>query len=621
MFSRPEERAGPAGRSGWLPAIVPVQLAPPSALLRPILSLLWAASLVLAIVAQAGATWRAYQHHSEIAPPFASLGLAAYEARDRVNVSAMSEAARRAGVEFSKVVAVNRVPLPRGATEAEIARLVAGPDGGTVSLRLERRRQSRDVRLTRIAANREAVRVNAGLSTLLPLRLIGLVTALFLIAAASLLRLRRFTKPVAILVSFGLLFLATVGSEFFWRWIGLFRAEYILHGIWVTLFLAAIPALPTGRYVPPWTRWFVLAGPVGAALMAYRRPVSPEIVRWLLVMIVVLAVVARFRFSLRRADRQRMKWASLGLGGGLLFFLAGEIMVEYHAALPVPDVMKQTIFMAGSMLSHAAFLIVAVGLLLSLFAYRLNDVDAVIGRSVGYAVVTTFVLVVWAVSIAWSDQLIKNYTPDGHPELATGLSTLLAIAIFAPSRARILGWTEARFQSALINLRSLPERIARWQDDDDPRALADRALRAIATGLNAYDAALVVDPEGDEPRIVGTHRVDEDTVRARLRNGGRQRSVGRFAMRVDMGIDSAPTMALLIGPRRDRAPFNRQETAAVTAIAEPLADALYAVSRRAAHNAALNTALAQISAGLEHLRRPKPGRGPKKPPTSRSPNR
>jgi hypothetical protein len=445
--------------------------------------------------------------------------------------------------------------------------------------------------------------------------------ALVLLAAAAIFRVRRFKDPVAILVSFALLFLATVGTQDFWLWAGLGYVAYVLDGIWITLLLAAIPALPSGRYVPGWTRWLVLAGPVGGALLAFQDDTAQrEIIRGLLILIVFLCVILRFRYTPRGAERQKMKWASLGLGAGLLLYAAGQGPTQYYGIHPASSTTDFALWMGGYAINRFAFIIMALGLLVSLLDYRLNDADAAIGRSTGYAAVTTLVAIVWAGSAAASDKLIRSYTGADNPGLAAGISTLIALAILAPARARALAWTEARFQGALVRLRSMPERIARWQLGDDPGAVANRALRAIADGVDATDAALIMRPEGAPPQVIGVHNIDPEAVMARLgEDRPRARKADAFPLRIEMADYAGGPLVLLIGPRSDGAFYTRQERSAVSAIAEPLADAVYAVSRRASLNATLTGALAEITARLDRMHGKSPRR--RNRPGTQSPSR
>lgn len=599
MVIRRHDPGLPKRRSRLRLPSLPVKLGAPPPRLRPFLSALWLACLALVIVAQAGEIWRVYEDR-RIEAPFASLGLAHHDARQWVSVSPISRSARATGMQFGNLRAIDGRAIPASEGTEEFAQRLVGPDGAWVTLRLVPpggRHLSQTVTLQRSGANRAEVDMaRTWLDTYSPW--IDVAVAFLLVGAATVFRIRCFRDPVAILLSFALLFLATVGTQDFWRWFGLYHAENVLEGIWITLLLAAIPALPSGRYAPPWTRWLVLAGPAGEAVIASGAEVRLELVWGLLILMTLSSVYLRFKHTSRSAERQKMKWASLGLGVGLLLYAAGHLMVMYHASLPFSGEVRQGLAVGGYAINRAAFLIMALGMLVSLLGYRLNDADAAIAWAAGYATITTLLALVWAASAAWSDRLIRLYTRDSA-ELAAAISTLIAIAIFSPARSRAMAWTDAWLQPALVRLRGLPERIARWQNDDDPAAVAARALKTIAEGVDAVNAALVACPAGGPPRVIGRYKVGEDAVRARLRKRRPHKPADdEFPLRVGIESDAEAPMTLLVGRRGDSAYYSKQERVAVAAVATPLADALHAAARGAERRAALDAALTRLDRQL-----------------------
>jgi hypothetical protein len=314
-------------------------------------------------------------------------------------------------------------------------------------------------------------------------------------------------------------------------------------------------------------------------------------------------VALRFLETRPGAERQQMKWASLGFGAGVLLAYFGDDIAQL-----LPGELAGASRYLGFALTRLGYVIMPLGLLFSLLEYRLNDADAAIGRSVAYATVTISIGVVWAVGTHYTNKVIQNFAGARSEGIAIAISSIVALAFFTPVRTRMLDWTEARFQRALLKLRRLPERIARWQNDDNPQAVAERALTGIAECVDATYAALV-QGEGDGVEILALHRVSADKVRAALvKPKTRKRSADDFPLRLQAGSQADPPLRLLIGPRSDGAFYSKQERAAVSGITEPLADALHVVARRAAHNAALTDALAEIRSRLNQI----PGKAPRR---------
>ena len=272
--------------------------------------------------------------------------------------------------------------------------------------------------------------------------------------------------------------------------------------IWLALFLAIMPAFPSGTYVPAWSRWMMVLGPLAAVALAW--PGMPaDVLPWIrgaLSALAVTCVAIRFQKTPEGAERQRMKWASLAFASGVVLYGIGQAMT-YQAGQVDIGVIKVVLTYVSYGLTRGAFVIIPAGLLVSLLDYRLNDADAAIGRSTGYAAITTLIGVIWAVSTAWINIAIRNVAGEGNTSLSTALSTVVALMVLTPLRTRINTWTDKRFQKALLYLRGLPKKVGRWQHDDDPVAVAGQALNAVVEGVKATRAAIIKGGE-DEPLVV-----------------------------------------------------------------------------------------------------------------------
>lgn len=584
----------------------PEQLDPPAPWLRAPLRILWIACLALAIFSQAGASWRVYVGHTVIGPTFASLGLSVTdeEMASYWGVAPASAAARRAGAIAGYIEEIGDDTLTGDEPSEEIARRLQGPDGSSVDLYIVGwEAGDADVTLTRSAENRAEVYAASNRNFMIASQFIDVAVALFIMAVAFLLLRRRPDEPVTILLSFMLLFMGTVGSQLIWQWLGQPLMPYVFEAIWVTLLIMAAPAFPTGRYKPAAMRWLLWAAPAAAvglivALFAANASYDAdtgmegawtamlatisEAFRMTILLAALLCVILRFRFTPRGMERQQMKWVTLGLGAGLLLYAVGVTYEDFGYLLTVPQGVQTALWMTAYGLQRLAFVLIALGLLASLLNFRLNDADAALGHSTGYAVITAIIGVVWAVATMWINKGITALTGSGNPALATSISTVVALAVLAPARTRVMSWTEKKFQRALVLLRSLPKALARWQHGGDPELVAERALAAIVKGVNAQGAALVAGAEEDGGLILALHEVEPALVEAQL---GERRPADadedRFPMRVAVADEFGTVATLLLGPRSDGASFSRDERAAILSVREPLADALRAASRRA----------------------------------------
>ena len=566
---------------------------------------LWAIVLVATLLIQAANAWLIVDRNFNILPSFGSVGLVA--------VSTDAGWATMPGVAFpdatlvpaGRIVSVDHRPVG-GRSASEVAGWLRGPDGTTTTLVILDADTPRTVVLTRSEAHRRDVEAQSGLRTEIAKQSIDLLTALALIAAAALLRLRRSESGVSWVFSFAFLVLGAVGCEPLWASLDLYIVNNAIDAVWLSLFLIAVPALPTGRYVPRWTRWVVILGPLLSLglIRVQLHPVLIESCRLALITAALACVALRFACTPAGAERQQLKWASLGLSAGLVMFSAGIVLSFAGTGYWPPISLQVTTLLQnlGYGVHRSSMLVMAAGVLVCLMDYRLNDADAAVGRSAGYALLTTLIAVVWAVGGAWINRAIGFVTGSGDPTLSTALSTLVALSLLAPAQTRILSWTEARFQRALVRLRALPDRLSAWRHGDDPRSVASGALALIVDGVNADQGAVVLFDVAGRRDLLATHNVTEAVVAEALDRSHDAEGHGLFQLSLPLTTDDGGRGLLLLGRRSDGAGYRRDERAAIAAVLAPLSLAISVTALRAAHKAELMTAIASMEtriAGIE----------------------
>ena len=585
-----------------------MELRPPEGLAKRIVSVLWIGCLALALFAQAGQSWTVFENWSETAPAFARFGLASdRQGPDAFVVAPVIPATENELATSVAVIASIDGDSVAGRSEAEVAAILAAkPDGRPVTFEVIDQElfyltgeapgdeDMLPATLTPSVESRDAALAAQKAAFMIASQFIDVLVAALLVAGAFMLRLRRFGEPVAMLFSFALLLLATVGAAQLWVNIGVFWLEWLIDAAWISLFLVAIPALPSGRYVPTWTRWAMVAGPVGGIIL-----VSPiismeiaESARLALLVLALVCVLARFRHTPSGAERQQMKWATLGLFAGLVIY-AGSMILQTVSlyVMTTPEVLYALMYVQYA-LHRGAYLIMAAGIVVSLMDYRLNDADAAIGRSTGYALVTTLIAIVWAVSTTWINKGIGLVAGSGNPTLSTALSTLVALAVLTPARTRVMAWTENRFQRALVRLRSLPGRLAKWQHGDDPEPVAQAALAALIDGVNARRAAIVSLRDG-VPHALATYEASPEAAEAAAVGQDPEEGTS-FILRLPLREGQTVVGWLLLGERSDGAAYSGDERAAVKSVLDPLADAIRFTSRRAETQAAFNAVIAAM---------------------------
>lgn len=566
-------------------AVLIDKLPPVTPRVRRPLRLLWLGLLLLTFAGQVGGLWYATAVIREINPAFAAVGMETDTEPGHEGIFVSSR--RPPGIpKGSRIERIDGVPLASDATELEASRRLAGPEGSRVTVHVRSPRgEVRAITITRDGranAGGLAKRKAFAVGTIILVGLLGLTY----VGGAFMLWRRRPEDPVSTLLSFAFLAIAgAVGPLFFWQHAGLGWLAGGLIGLWLALMIIAFAAFPDGRFVPRWSRWALVLGPlVGLSTFFDDLPKSLGVLLLVGSLIFSLgALVWRYRRTPAGQERQQFKWAAFGLVGGMVLLMVSIAAILILAALEVQrGPVMAVIAFALVFLLYAGFLMIPLGVMLSLLRYRLNDADAAIGRSTGYAAVTAVVGAVWAMSAYWVQEMLPDVVGQENKGLATAVAGLVAVGIFAPVRSRLLRWAEGRFQRALVRLRGLPVRLAQLQHGDDPGQVAEVALEALERGIET-SASAIVDERGE-----------------RLAARGEE---GPYLLSVDLVDASGPVAVLKLGARSDGAAYTRDQRAAVATILPPLADALRATSRRGRDKATLAATLAAIEQRLAGLER------------------
>jgi len=151
----------------------------------------------------------------------------------------------------------------------------------------------------------------------------------------------------------------------------------------------------------------------------------------------VAGLATRFRRS-RGVERQQLKWFTYAA-------IVDVLLLVVWTVVPLDP-------LAGALSSLLlAFLPIAIAI--AILRYRLYDIDRVVSRTIGYAIITgilgvTFVGIVLLVQ-AVVDSLLPQVTETGTPAVAA--STLAAAALFHPLRRRVQATVDRRFDRARVD--------------------------------------------------------------------------------------------------------------------------------------------------------------------------
>jgi len=184
-----------------------------------------------------------------------------------------------------------------------------------------------------------------------------------------------------------------------------------------------------------------------------------------------LASLAAQALSYRRSSgerRQQLKW--LMAGSGIAFI--GIVPVLAYSGSTSAYSASTSIEVAVAVAGFAA---VPVSIGVAVLKYGLFDIDRVISRTLGYAIVTGVLVGVYAGLVLLATRVLSFRTP-----VAVAASTLAAAALFTPLRRRVQLVVDRRFNRA------------RYDGDQTAAAFAARLKEAVDLDSVCDDLTAVV---------------------------------------------------------------------------------------------------------------------------------
>lgn len=273
------------------------------------------------------------------------------------------------------------------------------------------------------------------------------------------------------------------------------------------MFLIWLYLFPDGRAVPRWARWplgiiaalfaaFMLAFIVSATGLLPAETTQPLLVAiersnpivFLVfpgIVLALLSQVHRYWQVSGPVERQQTKWFVFGVA----------VFVAMFPLVPLVPFLARIEAVNGSFILTVIPLAVGVALL----RYRLWDVDVVIRRTVGYAILTGLLALVYFGSIVVLQRVLAPFTGDST--LATILSTLLIAALFLPLRRRIQELIDRRFFRRKYDAGKVLEGFAATaRDETDLDRLTAELLRVIQETMEPEHVSIWLKPAEDRPK-------------------------------------------------------------------------------------------------------------------------
>ena len=200
----------------------------------------------------------------------------------------------------------------------------------------------------------------------------------------------------------------------------------------------------------------------------------------------------------------------LGVGAVLVRYRRGSIVERQQLRWFVAAVMLAVIPIAVSpqpgiggpvwvLLASIGLVLVPVSVWIAITRYRLYEIDRLISRTIGWAIVTGILVAVFGVLVVALQAALTPVTDEGT--LAVAASTLVAFALFQPLRRRVQRAVDRRFDRARYDGERTAAAFAeRLRDQIDLDALRSVLLGTVNEAVRPIEAGLWLQADGRADR-------------------------------------------------------------------------------------------------------------------------
>lgn len=415
---------------------------------------------------------------------------------------------------------------------------------------------------------------------------------LLLLLPATVLFLRRPQEIVAAGFALSLALLSFEPTGEFWAATGMVDAYQILSALPYILVLMIGCAFPDGKFWPAWTRFNLILAPLLFAPMIlkvegygnFAMLTAPAFLA------LIALLVLRYRKLPAGAERQQFRWVALALAAGVLTLLSRVALVSVQDRLS-PAPYSPWVDLSASFVHALGYAMIGSGFAIALLRYRLYDAESFISRSAAVTATTLLLAGVWAASEKAIEVTLALQLGMHEEAIASAIGAGVAVIVVSPLHGRVHEWMDKRFRTGVWRLRErLPDIAAALSQRSGTRSLCDTMLDHIARAVRVTSAALVIDRGGR--RVVISHIGPRpQKVHASLacqslpETGATVDEESDFMFRLALAEENASATAwLMLGPRPDGTPCNRDERKALEELAAPLASAIATTQARDAHD-------------------------------------
>ena len=168
-----------------------------------------------------------------------------------------------------------------------------------------------------------------------------------------------------------------------------------------------------------------------------------------------VALITRYRRG-DRVERLQIRW----LVSAVSVCMVGLVLT---VAAYVVGSESPPIAQSATLVAYAGILLMPIAIGIAVLRYRLYEIDRIISRTIGWAVVTGVLVAIFAGLVVGLQAILASFTQG--QTLAVAASTLIAFVLFQPVRRRVQSVVDRRFNRARYDAEGTAAAFAERQRD------------------------------------------------------------------------------------------------------------------------------------------------------------
>jgi hypothetical protein len=234
---------------------------------------------------------------------------------------------------------------------------------------------------------------------------------------------------------------------------------------------------PTGRFVPRWTLGLAIAWSVYNILNSYQFALPAfwiavgKDLEWVFPLFIITSLagiflppVYRYRRISTPIEREQTKWVIFTIVIAMILLLVTTSTIFLIPnSVPGENISFITVFVQP--IGWAMFFVlISIGIAVSILRYRLFDIDVIIRKTLQYGVLSALLALVYFGSVVLLQTLFGPVMGDSP--LLLVLSTLLIAAIFSPLRRRVQDLIDRSFYRKKYDAAQVLARFAQTAQEE-----------------------------------------------------------------------------------------------------------------------------------------------------------